>query len=61
MNAYQKLALERGWTDTEIAEYVGLPRSTIRNWLNGHRVPGAAAIRLLEVLATLEQTTTSNP
>lgn len=54
MNAYQKLALERGWNDLQIAEYVGLSRSTVRNWLNGHRVPGAAAVRLLEVLEILD-------
>lgn len=55
MNPMQQIAIERGWDDAQMAAYLGLPRTTVRSWLSGIREPGAAALRLLEVLQTLER------
>lgn len=55
MNPIQQLAIERGWNDIQIAEYLGLPRTTVRGWLDGTRNPGSAAVRLMEVLQTMER------
>ena len=41
-------------TDTQAAQYLGVPVTTFRNWVTGQRVPGAAVMRLLEVLGTIE-------
>ena len=37
-------------SDTQTADYLGVPMPTIRKWLAGERAPSAAAIRLLDVL-----------
>jgi len=55
VNIIQTLAIQKGWSDVQIAEYLGLPRSTVRNWLNGTRSPGAAAVRLVQVLEDLDK------
>lgn len=36
------------------AQYLGVPVHTLRKWLNGTRRPSASALRLLEVLGTIE-------
>jgi hypothetical protein len=36
------------------AAYFGVPVFTVRKWLTGEREPGAAVVRLLDVLGTLE-------
>lgn len=41
-------------TDTQAAHYLGVPVTTFRNWVTGQRAPGAAVMRLLEVLGTIE-------
>ena len=41
-------------TDTHAAHYLGVPVTTFRNWVTGQRAPGAAVMRLLEVLGTIE-------
>lgn len=41
-------------TDTQAAQYLGVPVTTFRNWVTGQRAPGAAVMRLLEVLGTIE-------
>ena len=42
----ERLAL----SDTQTAEYLGVPMPTIRKWLAGERAPSSATIRLLDVL-----------
>ena len=37
-------------SDTQTADYLGVPMPTIRKWLAGERAPSAATIRLLDVL-----------
>lgn len=41
-------------TDPELAEYLGSPVPTVRKWLAGTRAPGAAVVRLLDVLGAVE-------
>ncbi len=41
-------------TDTQAAGLLGVPVFTLRKWINGTRSPGAAAVRLVEVLGMLE-------
>ena len=36
------------------AEYLGVPVYTFKKWLTGQRKPNASAIRLVELLATIE-------
>ena len=36
------------------ADYLGVPVFTLRKWLTGEREPGAAVIRLLDVLGIIE-------
>ncbi len=36
------------------AEYLGVPVYTFKKWLTDQRKPSASAIRLVEVLATIE-------
>lgn len=36
------------------AQYLGVPVFTLRKWCSGERQPGAAVVRLLEVLGFLE-------
>lgn len=48
------LLTRRKLTDTRAAALLGVPVYTLRKWLAGQRAPSAAAIRLLDVLLTLE-------
>lgn len=48
------LLLRQGMTDTQGAALLGVPVYTLRKWLTGQRVPSAAAVRLVDVLLTLE-------
>ena len=41
-------------TDTQAASLLGVPVFTLRKWTNGTRSPGAAAVRLVEVLGILD-------
>jgi DNA-binding transcriptional regulator YiaG len=41
-------------SDTQAADYFGVPVFTVRKWLNGQRVPNAAVMRLLDVLGLVE-------
>ena len=41
-------------TDTQAAGLLGVPVFTLRKWTNGTRSPGAAAVRLVEVLGILD-------
>jgi transcriptional regulator with XRE-family HTH domain len=41
-------------TDSQLAEYLGVPVYTVRKWLTGTRTPAAVAVKLLDVLGTLE-------
>jgi DNA-binding transcriptional regulator YiaG len=43
-----------GMTHVQAAAYLGVPITTLSNWLYGHREPNAVAIRLLDVLGTIE-------
>lgn len=40
--------------EREAADYFGVPVFTLRKWLTGEREPGAAVIRLLDVLGIIE-------
>lgn len=46
----QRLALN----ERQAADYFGVPVFTLRKWLNGTRKPGAAVLRLLDVLGVIE-------
>ena len=43
-----------GLTAQGAADYLGVPVTTIRKWIDGTRTPGAAVIRLLDVLGIVE-------
>lgn len=43
-----------GLDESKGAAYLGVPVSTYRKWISGDREPGAAVIRLLDVLGSLE-------
>jgi len=43
-----------GLDENRAAQYLGVPVYTLRKWANGERAPSASAIRLLDVLGTLE-------
>ena len=43
-----------GLTAQGAADYLGVPVPTIRKWIDGTRTPGAAVIRLLDVLGIVE-------
>ena len=43
-----------GLTAQDAADYLGVPVTTIRKWIDGTRTPGAAVIRLLDVLGIVE-------
>jgi plasmid maintenance system antidote protein VapI len=45
-----RLALD----EPRAADYLGVPVYTLRKWITGERVPSASAIRLLDVLGTVE-------
>ena len=40
--------------ETQAADYLGVPVFTFRKWASGERQPSAAALRLLDVLGTIE-------
>lgn len=40
--------------DAQVAEYLGVPVHTLRNWRTGKRVPAAVVYKLLDVLGILE-------
>ena len=40
--------------EREAADYLGVPVFTLRKWCSGERQPGAAVIRLLDVLGMVE-------
>lgn len=48
------LLQRQGLTDTQGAALLGVPVFTLRKWLTGQRTPSAAAVRLVDVLLTLE-------
>ena len=41
-------------TPSELARYLGVPMNTLTHWLRGERMPGAASLRLLELLELVE-------
>ena len=41
-------------TEAQMAGLLGVPVFTLRKWTTGTRAPSAAAVRLVDVLATLE-------
>ena len=41
-------------TEEQGAEYLGVPVHTFKKWLTGQRKPSASAVRLAEVLETIE-------
>lgn len=43
-----------GLTEDSTADYLGVPVFTLRKWIKGARCPTASAVRLLDVLGTLE-------
>ena len=43
-----------GLDEPSAADYLGVPVYTLRKWATGERVPSASAIRLLDVLGTIE-------
>lgn len=43
-----------GWTQHEVADYLGVPRGTLGNWMQGTRDPMPVVARLLDVLGTIE-------
>ena len=44
----------RGLDETRAAGLLGVPLFTLRKWTAGIRAPSAAAVRLLDVLVTLD-------
>lgn len=44
----------QGLTPGQASALLGVPVYTLRKWLAGQRVPSAAAVRLVDVLLTLE-------
>ena len=43
-----------GLSESQAADYFGVPVFTYRKWATGEREPSAAVLRLLDVLGTLE-------
>lgn len=48
------LITRRGLDETRAAGLLGVPVFTLRKWIAGTRAPSAAAVRLLDVLVTLD-------
>ena len=42
------------FSQAQMARYLGVPITTLRNWERDNRVPSASVIRLLDVLGTIE-------
>lgn len=55
MNKIQELAIARGWTDKEVTEYLGIPRSTVRAYLAGTRQPDSAVCQLVALRQEIEK------
>ena len=53
-----EIAYRLKMSSTQLADYLGVPVPTVRHWLNGTREMPPVAVRLLDVLATVE---TFNP
>lgn len=48
------LITRRGLDETRAAGLLGVPVFTLRKWTAGTRAPSAAAVRLLDILVTLD-------
>lgn len=48
------LIVRHGWSQSQAAEYLGVPKGTLLNWLQGIRTPPPVVDRLLTVLGTVE-------
>lgn len=46
--------INKDLTQGEMADYVGIPFSTYRNWEHGTRNPGATGTRLLQLVKRAE-------
>ena len=53
-NPFQHLMSRLGLDETRAAAYLGVPVFTFRKWATGERKPSASAVRLLDVLSTIE-------
>ena len=53
-NPFADLMARLNLDDTGAAAYLGVPVFTFRKWATGERKPSASAIRLLDVLGTVE-------
>ena len=42
-----------GFTDVQMARYLGVPYGTFRNWVRGTRTPSPTVMRLCTVLDTI--------
>lgn len=50
-----KATMDRhGWTQHELADYLGVNRSALGNWLTGTREAPSHVVRILDVLSTIE-------
>lgn len=47
MKTVQELRTERGWTQLELANRLGVTPVTVYNWERGRHVPSAAQVRAL--------------
>lgn len=54
ITAVRGLIDRHGLTEPRAAGLLGVPVPTIRKWIAGTRAPNAAAVRLIEILGTLE-------
>ena len=43
-----------GMNQSQLGEYLGVPQTTVNNWITGGREPNASLVRLLDVLGTIE-------
>lgn len=50
----QQMLTRLALNEDQGAEYLGVPVHTFKKWLTGQRKPSASAIRLVEVLETIE-------
>ena len=50
------LMVRYNWSLEQLAEYFGLPVTTVKNWYMGVRQPTASALRVISILAMLEAT-----
>ena len=48
------LMARRGWGHNQTARYLGVPNSTMGNWIQGTKRPSQVITRLVDVLATIE-------